>query len=234
MLTITLPVLPPPCSVEEASDSSCDSSPCNQTPDVAALSEAKPPSKTTTVSVGNPACAAPALDAVEETRSAAAKAAADDKPPLKTTTASVSNPRSISYDSYHNCMDSFKKIRWNVDLHRKASPGAGKGIFCLSRIVEDTCVALYFGNLVDDKGVVVVPCPFTESLFKRLPNVQRPYSRGHGVSVNSRACPHVLNVDGSHHACSAYDSFFERCGVPWGSCLNSSDKGGRENCKIVW
>ena len=149
-------------------------------------------------------------------------------------------------------MESFKSIRWNVDVHRKESPGAGKGIFCLRPVVKSTCVALYFGHLVDSKGVIVVSCPFTESLFNRLPSVKRPYSRGHGVYVNSVACPHILIVDGtfvyaalilryinsdagSHHACSAFDKHDDRCGVPWGSCLNSSDSPGvKANCQLVW
>jgi hypothetical protein len=102
----------------------------------------------------------------------------------------------LSFDGFNKCMESFKRIKWNVDVHRKDSPGAGKGIFCLRPIKKSNCVALYPGHLVDDKGAVVVTCPSTRSLFKRLPIVQRPFSRGHGVNVNSVACPHVLIVDG--------------------------------------
>jgi hypothetical protein len=102
----------------------------------------------------------------------------------------------LSFDGFNKCMESFKRIKWNVDVHRKDSPGAGKGIFCLRPIKKSNCVALYPGNLVDDKGTVVVPCPSTRSLFMRFPIVQRPFSRGHGVNVNSVACPHVLIVDG--------------------------------------
>jgi hypothetical protein len=102
----------------------------------------------------------------------------------------------LSFDGFNKCMESFKHIKWNVDVHRKDSPGAGKGIFCLRPIKKSNCVALYPGHLVDDKGAVVVTCPSTRSLFLRLPNVQRRFSRGHGVNVNSVACPHVLIVDG--------------------------------------
>jgi hypothetical protein len=99
-------------------------------------------------------------------------------------------------DSYQKCLASFATIRWNVDVRRGFSAGAGKGIFAMLPIAKNVCVALYFGHLVDSNGAVVVSCPFTSSLFQRLPNVQRPYSRAHGVKVNSVACPHVLIVDG--------------------------------------
>jgi hypothetical protein len=108
----------------------------------------------------------------------------------------VSRSVGVSYDGYNKCMESFKRIKWNVDIHRKDSPGAGKGIFMITRVLKTDCVACYPGHLVDDKGAVVVSCPLTESLFARLPTVKRPFSRGHGVNVNSVACPHVLIVDG--------------------------------------
>jgi hypothetical protein len=100
------------------------------------------------------------------------------------------------FNGFNNCMESLESVKWNHDVYRKDSPGAGKGIFCLRPIKKGVCVALYSGHLVDDKGAVVISCPLTASLFTRLPSVKRPYSRGHGVYVNSVACPHILKVDG--------------------------------------
>jgi hypothetical protein len=176
--------------------------------------------------------------------------------PISTTTAvSVAKPMDMmdtKMDSYQKCLASFATIRWNVHVRRGFSSGAGKGIFAMIPIAKHVCVALYFGHLVDSNGVVVVSCPFTSSLFQRLPDVQRPYSRAHCVKVNSVACPHALIVDGefayfyctefihdtshtgSHHACSKFDTVQDRSGVPWGSCLNSSVTKGVANCKIQW
>ncbi len=102
------------------------------------------------------------------------------------------------FEGYNKCMASFKNIKWNVDICRKESlvPDAGKGIFILRRIIKDHCVALYPGHLVDEKGAVVISCPLTDALFTRLPSARRPFSRSHGVYVNSVACPHILIVDG--------------------------------------
>jgi len=115
---------------------------------------------------------------------------------VKVVEPAISRSVGVSYDGFNKCMESFKRIKWNVDLHRKDSPDKGKGIFMLTRVLKTDCLACYPGHLVDDKGTVVVSCPLTESLFARLPIVNRPYSRGHGVYVNSVACPHVLIVDG--------------------------------------
>ena len=146
--------------------------------------------------------AADDVKAAADVKAASVKAASETKVAAKAKVAADAEAADDvkvnipAFDGYNKCMESFKSIKWNIDVHRKYSPGAGKGIFCLRPVVKTTCVALYFGHLVDDKGVVVVSCPFTESLFARLPIVKRPYSRGHGVSVNSVACPHVLIVDG--------------------------------------
>ncbi len=244
MLTITLPVVPPPCKIM---------APIPTAPDISSVSAlfaiSTPLISTTTSSVvvDNPSLgkAAPVTSAehkadiivvpvvpvVPVAKSSKVKA-------VKSSVAKSIKANAayrLSFDGFNKCMESFKNIKWNVDVHRKDSPGAGKGIFCLRPIKKSNCVALYFGHLVDDKGAVVVTCPSTSSLFKRLPIVQRPFSRGHGVNVNNVACPHILIVDGSHHACSSFDNEVNRRGVPWGSCLNSSDAPGAiANCQIVW
>ena len=54
-------------------------------------------------------------------------------------------------------MDSFAQIKWPDDLERRdAGPPAGRGIFVKRDIGGDVCVALYWGHLVDDKGLIQV------------------------------------------------------------------------------
>ena len=54
-------------------------------------------------------------------------------------------------------MDSFATIKWPDDLERRdAGPPAGRGIFTKRDIDESVCVALYWGHLVDDKGLIQV------------------------------------------------------------------------------
>ncbi len=162
--------------------------------------DAAPATRTEAAAVAVPVAEAPTsgADAAAEVNAPSKKkAGADDKARSKAKTASISIPAISCYQGYHNCLESFKKVRWNIDVHRKVSHGAGKGIFCLRPIVANTCVALYSGHLVDNNGVTVVRCPTTAALFERLPSVaQRSYSRGHCVAVKSVACPHVLVVDG--------------------------------------
>jgi hypothetical protein len=97
------------------------------------------------------------------------------------------------FAKYHETMASFSNIEWNVDIHRRQTPGSGKGIFALRLIPKKTCVALYFGHLVDSNGNVVVNCPFTEQLFLEAPQVKRPFSKSHCVRINKVG---LLMVDG--------------------------------------
>jgi hypothetical protein len=93
-------------------------------------------------------------------------------------------------------------------------------------------VALYRGHLVDDGGAIVISCPHTEELFKKYPQVRRPFSKSHAAKVNRMRINHM--IDGSHHTCSTFDNNPDRCGVPWGSCLNSSVTEAEANCRIMW
>ena len=54
-------------------------------------------------------------------------------------------------------MDSFATIDWLRDLYR-ADTGtpAGRGIFAKVNIPAETVVGLYWGHLVDSKGLVMV------------------------------------------------------------------------------
>ncbi len=123
-------------------------------------------------------------------------------------------------------------IEWLRDLIRKESgTDAGRGIFTVTEILPETSVALYWGNLVNQDGAVQIKCEATSNLRKLLPNITRPFSRGHCASVESQRSQ--LWVDGSHHMGSNYDSHPKRNGVPWGSCLNSSHMTGvPPNCCI--
>ncbi len=173
ILTITLPVVPPPKAADIVSASH-------------ALFESSTPPTTSSVVVDNPLLE----------KAASVNAVVVPVAPVANSSKVKAVVGLSFFDGFNKCMESFKRIKWNVDLHRKDSPGAGKGIFCLRPIKQGTCVALYSGHLVDDKGAVVVSCPSTQSLFMRLPMVQRPFSKGHGVKLHQVACPHVLIVDG--------------------------------------
>lgn len=189
ILTITLPVVPPPKAADIVSASH-------------ALFESSTPPTTSSVVVDNPllekAASVNAVVVPVAPVANSSKVKAVVVPVVSVAKSSkVKADVGLSFfDGFNKCMESFKRIKWNVDLHRKDSPGAGKGIFCLRPIKQGTCVALYSGHLVDDKGAVVVSCPSTQSLFMRLPMVQRPFSKGHGVKLHQVACPHVLIVDG--------------------------------------
>jgi hypothetical protein len=62
-------------------------------------------------------------------------------------------------------MTSFKSIKWLRDLERKDSGTiAGKGIFAKTLIPDSRVVALYWGNVVDDSGLIRVR--FALSLLK--------------------------------------------------------------------
>jgi hypothetical protein len=187
ILTITLPVVPPPKAADIVSAS--------------ALFESSTQPTTSSIVVDNPllekAASVKAVVVPIAPVAKSAKVKAVVVPVASVAKSSkVKAAVGLSFDGFNKCMKSFKRIRWNVDLHRKDSPDAGKGIFCLRPIKQGTCVALYSGHLVDAKGAVMVSCPSTHSLFVRLPMVQQPFSKGHGVKLHQVACPHVLIVDG--------------------------------------
>jgi hypothetical protein len=145
--------------------------------------------------------------------------------------------RSISfkaqdYADYENAMESFSLIEWNVHLCRKEGL-FGKGIFNITVLQKDVCVAQYWGNLVDDDGNVKISCPYTESLLNALPSAKLSFSLGHCAKVLGTR--ENLMVDGSHHRCSDFDMLKNRSNLPWGACLNSSyNSGFSANCRTVW
>jgi uncharacterized C2H2 Zn-finger protein len=143
---------------------------------------------------------------------------------------SVGNVRSL-YDDYEHYIQNFSKISWLVDLERKTAE-FGKGVFLTQPQPGHQVVAMYRGHLVDADGAVVVSCPHTEALFKKHPEVQRRFSRSHGLRVKRMNINHI--IDGSHHTCSKFDKERDRGGLPWAACLNSSVTKGKANCKCVW
>jgi len=132
-------------------------------------------------------------------------------------------------------MESFRTIEWLRNLIRKDSKitEAGRGIFAQTVIEAHVCVALYWGHVVSQAGVVQIECPSTRQLFENSSDVQRPWSMAHAVSLDNK--PWNLLVDGSHHTGSTYDHVAGRNNLPWGSCLNSSDQTGiPPNCYCVF
>ena len=140
--------------------------------------------------------------------------------------------RESIYAKYEKAMESFSSIEWNVDVHRKSTPDSGSGIFALRDIPADVCIALYQGNVVDSAGNIVIECPHTKSLFAQHPLAIRPFSASHCATIMSRREEHM--VDGSHHACTTFDSTKDRSNLPWGALLNSSITSFSANCKIKW
>jgi hypothetical protein len=68
------------------------------------------------------------------------------------------NLREKIYKKWHKAKQSFDTIKWDRDIMRQESGTvAGKGIFAKTTIPRGTCVALYWGNLVDgDTGLIQV------------------------------------------------------------------------------
>jgi hypothetical protein len=59
------------------------------------------------------------------------------------------------YSDWHKAKESFDTLKWDRDIYRGHTTH-GKGIFAKTRIHKGTCVALYWGNLVDHKGMIHV------------------------------------------------------------------------------
>jgi hypothetical protein len=64
-------------------------------------------------------------------------------------------------------MASFTKIKWLRNLVRKDSETpAGKGIFAVNHVIPArTTVACYWGNVVDDTGLIQVRCMRYRALY---------------------------------------------------------------------
>jgi hypothetical protein len=61
------------------------------------------------------------------------------------------------YKPWHKTVESFNTIKWNRDICRRESgTPAGKGIFALRNLRAGTCIALYWGHLVDENGLIQV------------------------------------------------------------------------------
>jgi hypothetical protein len=138
-----------------------------------------------------------------------------------------------TFNSFHKATESLSKIKWLFDICRKPSPLGGSGLFVLRKLGKDICVARYSGHLVTDDGVVVFHCSETDALFASIPSLAaRGFSVGHCAKIEGRRSN--LMVDGSHHACSRFDTFPDRNHVPWASCINSSITQHDANCIIKW
>ena len=54
-------------------------------------------------------------------------------------------------------MESFRSVEWNRDVERRETgTESGKGIFGKTHLRAGTCIALYWGNLVDSTGLIQV------------------------------------------------------------------------------
>jgi hypothetical protein len=92
-------------------------------------------------------------------------------------------------------MENFATIQWLRDIERRESgTPAGKGIFAKRFIPSGTVVGLYWGHLVDDKGVVRIVCETTAALLQGCPEAIRPIKKSHMASVMGVASN--LCVDG--------------------------------------
>lgn len=92
-------------------------------------------------------------------------------------------------------MESFSTIQWLRDVERRESgTPAGKGIFAKQFIPAGTVVGLYWGHLVDDKGVVRIVCETTAALLQGCPAAIRAFKKSHMASVMGVASN--LCVDG--------------------------------------
>jgi hypothetical protein len=61
------------------------------------------------------------------------------------------------YSEWHKAKQSFDTLKWDRDIYRgNTDTTSGKGIFAKTRITKGSCVALYWGNLVDHKGMIHV------------------------------------------------------------------------------
>lgn len=138
-----------------------------------------------------------------------------------------------TFNSFHKATESLSKIKWLHDICHKPSPLGGSGIFALRELGKDICVARYSGHLVTDDGRVIFHCSETDALFASIPSLAaRRFSVGHCAKIEGRRSN--LMVDGSHHACSRFDTFPDRNHVPWASCINSSITQPDANCIIKW
>jgi uncharacterized Zn finger protein (UPF0148 family) len=135
------------------------------------------------------------------------------------------------YSSWHKAKQSFDKLVWDRDIMRsETGTTAGKGIFAKTMIPKGSCIALYWGNLVDGASGLIhvrIPnfklqlhelilllvflqcqCDTTKKLLDTYPNIKRRFSPGHAVILGRNGVN--LSIDGSHHCCSTYDSHENR------------------------
>ena len=112
------------------------------------------------------AAAAPSASSQAAARPAiAATAAAAPAAPSVSPVPSHSSPRTDQegkrrerlYKPWHKTHESFNTIKWDRDICRRESDTpAGKGIFALRNLRAGTCIALYWGHLVDENGLIQV------------------------------------------------------------------------------
>ena len=86
-------------------------------------------------------------------------------------------------------------VKWLDDIERRDShTEAGLGMFAVTAIDNNIAVGLYWGNLVDCKGNILIPCERTEAYFRLYPAVKRPFKMSHCATLKSKGSS--LMVDG--------------------------------------
>lgn len=158
----------------------------------------------TTVGVPPAAAAATALTApltLHEDTFSLKGTSANDVPAIVTSTASTAtstnqNHRSLSpicvdtakdldkernareklYNKWHKAKQSFDTIKWDRDIRRgESGTVAGKGIFSKTTIPSGTCVALYWGNLVDSETGLIQVLAFAHAHAHALAHSRAHY-----------------------------------------------------------
>ena len=120
------------------------------------------------------------------------------------------NLREKLYKPWHKAKQSFDTIKWDRDIERRESGTvAGKGIFAKTTIPKGTCVALYWGNLVDgDTGLIHVLAfahshahyCFTTSSFSSSPCSAHARQRGNSLRPTPPLSENIPKVTASSSA----------------------------------
>ncbi len=118
------------------------------------------------------------------------------------------NQREKLYKKWHKAKQSFDTIKWDRDIMRcESGTVAGKGIFAKTALPRGTCVALYWGNLVDgDSGLIRVLAHshahycLTTSSFSSSPCSSHARQRGNSLRPTPTSSENIPKVTESSSA----------------------------------